>query len=205
MGAAEYRAVQLLAGHRFAVVAVADNGREPPEPVEIAVVHVNGGAVAGPAETWLVRPRRPIASCATRGHGITDEAVETAPDVSVVADAVRDAIDGRILVAHRGEAVAALLRAVLPGWTPPHAVLDVRRLAGRVWPTASRALGALTQVARLDVAGSLGRAGHDALATALLLLTATRIVDTAARRCRQPLTAEHILDWATPPRGGPAW
>lgn len=205
MGVVEYRSAPLLAGYRFAAVAVADNGQEPPEPVEIGVVVVDDGTVVEPYTSWLVRPPRPVSEYARRAHGITDAHLRQAPPVCEVAHEIRAAIGGRIVVAHRAQAVADLLDAAVPGWSAVRP-LDVRRLSRRVWPASvSRSLGELVRVAGLSVAGSLGRAGHDALATALLFLTLARHAEDVGRRCDQPVSVERLVEWATLPESGPAW
>lgn len=205
MGAIEYRPAALLAGYRFAVVAVADNGQEPPEPVEVGVVPIDGGSVSGPHATWLVRPQYPVAEHATRGHGITDAQTRGAPPLCEIAHEISAAIAGRTLVAHRARAVADLLGTAVPGW-PASRPLDVRRLSTRVWPTSvSRALGEPARIAGVSVSGSLGRAGHDALATALLFLALARHAEDVARRCDRPVSAARLVEWATPPETGPAW
>lgn len=50
---------------RYAVVDVEGNGRQPPDPVEVAVVPIVGGVIGEPA-SWLIRPPRPISPIATR-------------------------------------------------------------------------------------------------------------------------------------------
>lgn len=183
VGVGKYDPAAVFAGYRLAAVAVADTGREPPEsaePVEIGVTVLDGGVV-GSTRTWLVRPTRAITTWATRGHGIRDRDVAQAPVVGEVADQIREAIGERVVVAHRGLHCHDLLAAVLPGWAPPR-VLDVRRVSVLAWPAVSQALGSLAAQARLTVPGSLGRAGHDAPATAMLFLAAAKKVNTTVPR-----------------------
>ena len=184
MGVGRYDPAEVFAGCRLVAVAVADTGREPPEPaepVEVGVTVLDGGVV-GSNRTWLVRPARPITVWATKAHGITNRDVEQAPDIDSVADQIRAALADRIVVAHRGLHCHDLLASVLPGWTPPR-VLDVRRLSVLAWPGTSQALGSLSAQIRLTgVAGSAGRAGHDAPATGMLFLAAARKLHTTVTR-----------------------
>lgn len=199
----ESRSAPLLVGYRFAIVAVADNGQDPAEPVEIGVVRVEGGILIEPCRTWLVRPMRPIEPWATRGHGLTDADVDQARKLSEVAADVRAAVGERILVAHRARWCAQLLSEVGVGLAC--GPLDVRCLSTRVWPVRSRSLGELLRHAGLHPPGVLGRAGHDAMATALLFVELARDLEKLAQRCDVPVSTERLIDWATPPANGPAW
>lgn len=197
------RQVPLLAGYRFAVVAVADNGQDPAEPVEIGVIRIDDGRLVEPCSTWHVRPRHPIASWATRDHGLTDADVDNARKLTEVGDEIRTAVGERILVAHQARRCADLLRPATVGL--PCGPLDVRCLSTRVWPLRSRSLGELLHHARVHAPGTLGRAGHDATATALLFQALARDIDRLAHRHDIPVPTERLIDWATPPASGPAW
>lgn len=197
VGVDKYDPTVAFAGHRFAAVAVTDNGQEPPELVEVAVVTIDGGVAADTTTHWLIRPGRPISAPIIRAYGITNEHVAAAPALPEVAHEILAAVEGRILVAHRGRYCLDLLSAALPGWAPP-STLDMRRLSVRAWPTSSRALGELIRRANLTCSGSLGRADHDARATALLFLE-------LIHRLRRSRTPAQLVQWATLPAEGPAW
>ena len=178
MGVGKYDPAEVFAGCRLVAVAVADTGREPPEPaepVEVGLTVLDGGAV-GETQTWLVRPGRPITVWATKAHGITNRDVEQAPAIDQVADQIRQTLGDRIVVAHRGLHCHDLLAGVLPGWTPSR-VLDVRRLSVLAWPGTSQ-----TAQTRLRITGTPGRARHDAPATAMLFLAAAKQVNTTVTR-----------------------
>ena len=187
MGVVRYDPTVVFAGYRLAVIAVADTGREPPEPaeiVEVGVTILDDGTISQ-TTTWLVHPQRTITAWAARGHGITNNEVATAPTIDTVADPIRDTIGDRIMVAHRGLHCHDLLAAALPGWSPS-LVLDIRRLSALAWPTHSQALGSLTAQARLTVSGTPGRARHDAPATAMLFLAAAKRLNLPPERLFAP-------------------
>lgn len=183
MGVTKYDPAQVFAGYRFAAVAVADSGPEPPEPAEPVEIGVTilDGAVIGETRTWLIHPQRQISPWATRGHGITNDHVASAPGLDAVADRIRATLGDRIVLAHRGRHHRDLLAAALPGWAPPM-VLDTRRMAARAWPIHSQALGALVEHTHLTVTGTPGRARHDAPATAMLFLAAATRLGAPAQR-----------------------
>ena len=88
MSVVRYDPTVVFAGYRFAVIAVADTGREPPEPaeiVEIGVTILDDGTISQ-TTTWLVHPQRTITAWAARGHGITNNEVATAPSPGTVAE-----------------------------------------------------------------------------------------------------------------------
>ena len=181
-----------VTAYRFAAVAIVDNGGQPAEIVEVAVVTVDSGVPSCyPPLTWLVRPTAPIAPHVVRCHRLADADVAGAPAIAEVAGEMAGVLSDRILLAHRSRQVCSLLTSALPDWRPAR-VLDTRRLAGLVWPSArSRALSELTRRAGLRVRGQVGRAGWDAHATALLFTV-------LAHRLRLP--AERLFPLATPPR-----
>lgn len=83
-------------------------------------------------------------------------------------------------------------------------MLDVRRLFQRVRPTTSYALGRLMQVFDLTAPGQLGRAEHDATATALLWNELARLVERSASLTEKDVLMQRFSEWATPPASGPA-
>lgn len=69
-------------------------GLVDPDPVSVAVVHIESGMEPVTALYTLVKPRKPIEPTATRVHGITEDMVADArPWLEVVRDVVA-AIDG---------------------------------------------------------------------------------------------------------------
>lgn len=202
MGVLNYRPAALFADHHFASVAMADNGQEPCEPVEIAVATLDGGIITEPLNVWLTRPTQPISPYATQGHGLTDADVQSAPALPEILDEVRTTLGDRALVAHRSDQIKCLLTQVHTGQLP---VLDIRRLSHRIWPTSSRALGELLRIADITLPGPLGRAGHDALATARLFLALTNHIQDVLARNRQNVSATQVIEWATAPTKGPTW
>ena len=134
-----------------AVLAVCDNGRERPMPVQIAVCLLDRGRVGEPV-SWLVRPTEPIAPVMTaRVHGIADADVADAPDLGEVWAEVSDVVDGRPLVVHNAGRVLGMLGGLPdPGLL---GVLDTLRLARRrrVSAAHSYALVPLLAATRVDV------------------------------------------------------
>lgn len=156
----------------YAVVDVEGNGQQPPDLVEAAVVLVVDGRVGEPV-SWLVRPRRRILPIAERVHGISDQDVAACPTVDEVADEMRTALDGRVLVAHNAHVDIGVLTRELPGFAPVRTV-DTLRLARHVVPGLdSYRLGSLVDA--YGLADGLPadlvphRAGYDAVVCARLL------------------------------------
>lgn len=202
MGVPKYRPAALFAEHHFASVSMADNGQEPREPVEIAVAILDGGFITEPLHVWLTRPTQPISPYATQDHGLTNTDVQSAPALPEILSEVRATLRDRALVAHRSDQIKCLLTQVHTGQIP---VLDIRRLSHRIWPTSSRALGELLRLADITLPGTLGRAGHDALATARLLLALANHIRDVLVRNRQSVSATQVIEWATAPTEGPTW
>jgi len=61
---------------------------------------VNGRLLAGEIFDQLVKPRRPVGVAAVRIHGITDEMVDSAPDIARVLPAFHRYCEDTVLVAH---------------------------------------------------------------------------------------------------------
>jgi DNA polymerase III epsilon subunit-like protein len=173
-----------LAGRLLAVVDVDGNGQEPPEIVDLAVLPFDPAPDAGAAvrpssmRSWLVRPALPITAVVTREvHGIRNCEVFACPGWHRVAAEIRDALCGRVLVAHGAAEQLRVLAAHLPGWRPP-LVLDTARLARYVWPrlTGGYGLDRLVTHAGLvappvEPGRRRHRAGYDAWMTGQLLIT----------------------------------
>jgi exodeoxyribonuclease X len=183
---------------RYAVVDVEGNGQQPPDLVEVAVVPIIDGTVGGPVG-WLVKPDRPIKYFATRIHGITNQDVADAPGFAAIADEVRAALDGPVLVAHNAHVDVGVLTRHLSGWAVPE-VFDTLKLARRLLPDQpGYRLGML--VTALDLAEGLAadltphRAAYDALVTARLFVYLATITEGS------PLTLE-ALRGESPGRSG---
>ena len=158
---------------RFAVVDVEGNGRQPPDPVELAVVVIDGGAEPS-ARSWLLKPAQSISSRAVRIHGITNAEVAGAPRFEEIAPEVETAVKGRYFVAHNASVDWGVVRQRLPD-VRPLAVLDTLRLAWKVIPgqesySLPKLIGALGLGAELaTVEGGPHRALYDAMAALALL------------------------------------
>ncbi|MES1173203.1 MAG: 3'-5' exonuclease [Myxococcales bacterium] len=158
----------------LAVLDLEGNGHQPPDLVELAVIHVDGGTVGAP-RSWLVKPDQKITPRVSKIHGIRNADVANAPTFPQVIDDVFATLDGRYLVAHNAAVDWDVLSRKLPQLQPP-GVLDTLRLARAVCPgqdsySLSKLLVGLGLQARLDgVAGQLHRATYDASAALHLLL-----------------------------------
>lgn len=140
-----------LAGTRLAVLAVADNGRRPPELTEVAVVHLDDGILVRGPLTWRVQPNDTTPTRqAVKDFGLRRADLHAAPEWAQIAEYVSEVLTGRVLIAHDLSGGYRLLRGYLPDWQPP-AVVDLARLARVVWhglPTDD--LSTLAQTAGLN-------------------------------------------------------
>lgn len=157
----------------FVVLDVEGDGGRPADLVELGLVPIEAGGVAGETVSWLVRPRGGIAWQACRVHGISDKDVAGQPPFDDIADQVRAHLNDVVPVGHNVKIDLGVLFRKLPDWRPPIA-LDTLRLARAAWPTLpSHALGAL--VDHHDLATGLPdglrphRVEWDVLVTARLL------------------------------------
>ena len=116
----------------WVVVDVEGNGQRPPDLVEAACLHIDGG-VPGRVQSWLVRPPRPITGPVRRIHGIRNADVATAPTTAEVAGQILGQLAGRVVIGHHVHVDLAVLGRELGDWGAP-AVLDTLRLAKAVWP-----------------------------------------------------------------------
>jgi exodeoxyribonuclease X len=155
---------------RFAVVDVEGNGAQPPDIVEIACLHLDGGEIR-PALHTLVRPPRPISPLVSRKHGIANDDVASAPSFPEIRARVAECLQDRVLVAHNARVEVDVLSRALGGLWRPTAVLDTLALARRVVPgRESYALPPLAAALELERAGPAHRAAADAELTARLLI-----------------------------------
>lgn len=152
-----------LWGKQMIVADVEGNGQTPPEIIEIAVLPVGADTAETDMRTWLIRPEHPITPLVTRKvHGISNTDVADCPAWAELAADIKNALTGRVLVAHNASVEYQVLSAHLPGWTPP-AVLDTLRLAKHVWPNLpGYGLDKLIAHARIDAAEVIGQRHHRA-------------------------------------------
>jgi DNA polymerase III epsilon subunit-like protein len=170
---------------RLVVVDVEGNGQQPPDLVEVAIVALESGAIAGGAHEWLVRPETPITPIVSRLHGIKNDMVAGAPPFTDVAAAIREVLRDDYFVAHNAHVDLDVLSRSLPGWTP-RGVIDTLRLAREFLPgRKSYSLTALAKDLGLapvafghtPVVGDAKRphrAAYDALVTANLFVALAR-------------------------------
>lgn len=191
---------------RWVVVDVEGNGQRPPDLVEAACLPIDGG-VPGPVQTWLVHPPRPITGLVRRIHGISNADVATAPRTADVAEQIRAALAGRVVIGHHVHVDLAVLGRELDGWTPT-AALDTLRLAKAIWPgrpsyslDALTSLGGpLTQPTAFSPAAASAlppavhgrhRAGYDVTLTAALFLAlASTVTETDRATSPGPTAAD---------------
>jgi exodeoxyribonuclease X len=173
----------------YAVADVEGNGQQPPDLVELAVLPITDGTIGEPV-SWLVKPPRPIKYFATRIHGISGQDVAGAPAFADIKHEVRQALTGRVLVAHNAHVDMGVLGRELGEWECPE-VFDTLNLAKRHLPgQPSYKLGALVKALSLDDGMPPGlvphRAAYDVLVTARLFLR------LATRDDGNPLSLEEL-------------
>jgi DNA polymerase III subunit epsilon len=160
----------------FCVVDLETTGLDPRRDAVIAwaTVPVDGGRVvlAG-AREGLVRPPGSVPAESIRIHGLRELDLATAPEPGAAADALLEALAGRVLVAHAAWVERAFLGRLLRsrGARLRGPVADTS-LLGRLWlagrdgtPPAALSLGALAAALGLP-AHRPHRAAGDALTTA---------------------------------------
>jgi len=163
----------------YAVVDVETTGLSPANDriVEIAVVRVWAGVIL---HRWssLVSPGVPISPFATACHGLTDADVAGAPALTSVLPTVRRLVAGCTIAAHN----AVFDRGFLPMLDQPW--VCTLELARTTYPAlANHRLGTLVDhlgLRRHLEGRALHRAGADAEATALLLMTCLTQAEIAA-------------------------
>lgn len=195
------QATEPWTAHDYAVVDVEGNGQQPPDLVEVSIVAIKSGSIGRP-RTWLVHPPRPISPMVRRFHKITDEQVADAPTVADIEPELRQALDGKMFVAHNAGVDLSVLARELPGFQPAY-VVDTLKLARRLLPGRdSYTLGALVNA--FDLAERLPpdltphRATYDALACAHLLSK------LATPPNQTPLTLPQLLNPQATPNKAPA-
>ena len=164
-----------LRGTRLAVVSVADNAWQPAELVELAVIHVDDGAIVRGPLVWTVRPEHLPAPQTAQRLGVPLSRVTQGPQWADVAAHVTEMLSGRVLVAYDLPNTYRLLQRHLPDWRPPRTI-DLLALARIAWPEL-RILDLPTLLIRAggDPDHMVGRSPIvDATATATVLLAAVR-------------------------------
>ena len=173
-----------LSETKFAVVDVETTGSSVTKGariVEFSAVFVEGGAIRG-EYTTLVNPEAWIPGWITRLTGIEPQMVDNAPRFRDIAARVREALEGRVFVAHNvgfdWRFVAEELR-MADSIMPEGPKLCTVRMARRVLPgLRRRGLDSLARYYDLDIVNR-HRAGDDARATAVILL---RMLEAADRQ-----------------------
>jgi len=173
-----------LSDTKFAVVDVETTGSAVTKGariVEFSAVLVEGGDICG-EYTTLVNPEAWIPGWITRLTGIEQEMVVGAPRFRDIAARVREALKGRVFVAHNvgfdWRFVAEEFR-MADSLMPEGPRLCTVRLARRVLPgLRRRGLDSLCRYYDVDIVNR-HRAGDDARATAVILL---RMLEAADRQ-----------------------
>ena len=174
---------------RYAVADVEGNGQQPPDLVELAILPITDGTIGEPV-SWLVKPPRPIKAFATRIHGISAEDVASAPAFADIRHEVRQALGGRVLVAHNAHVDTGVLGRELGEWEYPE-VFDTLKLARRLLPgQPSYKLGALVKALSLDGEMPSGLVPHRAAYD--VLVTARLFVRLATRHDGNPVSLEEL-------------
>ena len=171
-----------LSETKFAVVDVETTGSSVTKGariVEFSAVFVEGGDIRG-EYTTLVNPEAWIPGWITRLTGIEPQMVDNAPRFRDISARVREALEGRVFVAHNvgfdWRFVAEELR-MANSIMPEGPKLCTVRMARRVLPgLRRRGLDSLSRYYDVDIVNR-HRAGDDARATAVILLRMLEAVD----------------------------
>jgi len=161
----------------FAAIDFESAGSAPgrtDEPVQIAIVHMEGRNIR-PALDSYVRPQVPVTWAAKKVHGISDEMVKDSPRLLDLWPEIKDAMEGRWIVAHGASTEKRFLRVF-----PFHSFgpwVDTLVLTRAVYPgLASHALGDIIRSLGLEKEEEISAqnfrwhdAGCDAAASLVLL------------------------------------
>ena len=160
---------------RFAVVDTETTGggvHRGDRIMEIAVVHVDGGAIST-AVDQLIDPQRPIGRYASRLTGITWDMVREAPTFGDVAPLVHEALEGRIFVAQNvrfdWRFLSMELRRATGRSLSGERLCTVKLARKLLTHLPRRSLDALAWHYEIPIVGR-HRAGGDARATAAVFL-----------------------------------
>ena len=159
----------------FAVVDVEATGSRVnggDRVMEIGIVHVRGDTAVTALDT-PVNPQRPVAPFVTRLTGLSWSHLHEAPTFADIAEHVRDALDGRVFVAHNARFdwrfLSAEFRRIVGRGMSGHHLCTVK-LARKLLPHLPRRnLDALAWHYEVPINGR-HRAGGDARATAQILI-----------------------------------
>jgi len=116
--------------------------------VQIAGLRLARGRLTGERFETLVNPGRPIPPASTAIHGITDEMVAGAPDLTAALNAFHHFCDDSVLIAHNAPFDMGFLRraSAETGAHFDNRVLDTVLLSAMVWgQSAVHTLDALTE------------------------------------------------------------
>lgn len=168
----------------FAVVDVEATGSRVnggDRVMEVGIVHVRGEACETAIDT-LVNPQRPVSPFVTRLTGLSWSHLHEAPTFADIAECVREALEGRVFVAHNSRFDFRFLssefrRLTGKGLTGPH-LCTVKLARKLLTHLPRRNLDALAFHYEVPILGR-HRAGGDARATAQIL---TRMLADARRR-----------------------
>ena len=141
--------------------------------MEIAVIHVDDGRVSTAAE-FLVNPQRDVSRFVSRLTGLRWEHLHEAPTFADIAERVRDALAGRVFVAHNVRFdwgfVSTELRRALGHGLRGRRLCTVRFARKLLMHLSRRNLDALAWHYEVSFRGRRHRAGPDARATAEVLV-----------------------------------
>lgn len=121
--------------------------------VQIAGLRIARGRLTGERFDTLVNPGRPIPPASTAVHGITDDMVAGAPDMTAALSAFHHFAEDAVLIAHNAPFDMGFLRRAAPetGAHFDNQVLDTVLLSAMLWGrSAPHSLDALTE--RLGIA-----------------------------------------------------
>lgn len=157
----------MIWGSELAAIDFETTGLSPADgdrAIEVAVVRGRHGTSPRLWST-LLSPGRPVD--ATEIHGITEEMLAGQPSFAAVAAALREQVEGAVLVAHNARFDLSFLemeyrRAGTPAPAAP--VLDTLGLSRRLLPLPSHSLGAVAAHLGID-RGRAHRALDDARTT----------------------------------------
>lgn len=176
----------------FAAIDFESAGTAPgmtDEPIQIAVAHWKDGTPHTVLNTYL-RPSRPVTWSAREVHGINDDALQDAPRLLDIWPEVRNALEGRWIVAHGAATEKRFLRVFpLHGFGP---WVDTLTLARAVYPALpSHALGEATAALGLadQLASTPGFRWHDAASDAAASLVLLHHIIEVSGIAAEPATA----------------
>ncbi|MEM9177701.1 MAG: helicase C-terminal domain-containing protein, partial [Myxococcota bacterium] len=110
--------------------------RRSSEILEVGVLLLDPGASTVGVGSSLVRPSRPIPPLVSRLTGIVEADVEGAPRLIALREGIREALAGRLLVAHQAEFERAFLRKEIDTALGSARFLDTQDLLGLTHPDA---------------------------------------------------------------------